>query len=81
MTDNEKFWLSQKQHIKLSNYYYNYGAFKNKKQQTLYPEIVKPVSPPALADDDIDQVIIVTMWICGLLAKSYPHIQSTVVMW
>lgn len=22
--------------------------------QTLYPEIVKPVSPPALADDDID---------------------------
>ena len=31
MTDNEKFWLSQKQHIKFSNYYYNDGAFKNKK--------------------------------------------------
>ena len=31
MKAKQKLWLSQKYHIRLSNHYYKYGAYKNKK--------------------------------------------------
>ena len=40
MTKKQKLWLSQKQHARLSNFYYNHGGFRNKSLCIYHSECV-----------------------------------------